>query len=280
MLLLLNNLRPYRAKTLFTLACLPFFCLSLFSCVQTLSDQSNSKFVNQYGGDVRNINSRRDEQKVIEQKMADESSRSWKTTKEIFDIDNVDFFKSALVDTSQITLPKPSEEFTPNIDTYYRGKSLGLPDDMFMVRYNPDNFPDSYGRPRLSFDDIKIPGRDYFGVSTDLGDKDYQLVGRRELQRDIDFSRSLRERDDNEISLELIRQEKEKKRKEYLEQRRKDKKEEQTEDQKDGQKDGQKDDKKVITEEKKELKIESKKESRNDIKDLNDIEDQGDDTIQ
>ena len=185
----------------------------LCSCASQ-SEQVNKNFLKQYGGEVEQINSKRD---AMNPNTQPPSNISWKDPRNIFNIKSVETTRSAYIDTSKILMPKPPEDFSPNIDTLLKGQTAQLPEDMFIVSYNLHNFPDSYGRPRLSFDDITIPKHDVFGVNTTLGEKNYQLVGNKALQRDIDFEKSLRNKGDSKISLGLIQEEKQSKRKKYLE---------------------------------------------------------------
>ncbi|MES2677366.1 MAG: hypothetical protein V4612_03515 [Pseudomonadota bacterium] len=197
-------------KTILLIASLHFFC----SCTKSKSDQANNNFLKQYGDHIEDINSRRDEMNISNQSRS--LNRNWKEPKEIFHIENAESSKSAFIDTSQILMPKPPEDFLPNAETLLQGQSAQLPEDMFAVSYNLENFPNSYGRPRLSFDDITIPNRDAFGIETALGEKNYQLINHRTLQRDLDFTRQSASWQDREISAELIQEEKQLKRKKYL----------------------------------------------------------------
>ncbi len=186
----------------------------LNSCQKT-SEQLNKDFLKQYGGEVKEINTRREAQRVQPDSdckssplgCIDDKNR-WKDPATIFGIENSITVKSASVDTSRIVMPKPPEEFSPDLKTLMQGQGAQLPENMFQISYNLYNFPKSYGRPTLSFDDINIPKHDAFGVRTELGEKNYQLIGNRTLQKDVDFTKQLSSKSDQEISLELIKQEK------------------------------------------------------------------------
>ncbi len=221
-------------KSTILLLSLSFLC----SCVNSKSEEANNNFLKQYGTNIQEINSRRDEMNMSTQQQP--SNRNWKNPKEIFNIENAESSRSAFIDTSQIVTPKPPEDFLPNAETLLQGQTTQLPEDMFAISYNLQNFPDSYGRPRLSFDDIAIPNRDAFGVETELGEKNYQLISHKTLQRDIDFTKQLTDKEDAGISTQLIQEEKQAKRKKYL-----DKTNDQSATQKDQQKDKKKTDDKT-----------------------------------
>jgi len=200
-------------KTILLLSSLSLLC----SCISNKSDEVNSNFLKQYGDNIEKINSQRDEMEMpAEQK---QSNKNWKDPKEIFNIENSESARSSFIDTSQIVMPKPPEDFLPNRDTLIQGQAQQLPEDMFSVSYNMQNFPDSYGRPRLSFDDIAVPNRDAFGVETELGEKNYQLINHKTLQKDVDFTKQLSSKEDREISYRLIEEEKQAKRRAYLNQK-------------------------------------------------------------
>jgi hypothetical protein len=206
----LSLLRP-KLKSFFIL-----ISTLLSSCSSQLED-ANRNFLKQYSKQVETINTKRDQAYQAQMESGCQSSPSgcavdnrnkWKEPATIFGINNSSQAQNASIDTSKIVMPKPPEEFLPDAQTLMQGGGQKLPDNMFEVSYNLFNFPESYGRPRVSFDDINIPKHDAFGVRTELGEKNYQLVGNRTLQRDIDFTKQLSSQEDREVSLELIKQEK------------------------------------------------------------------------
>jgi hypothetical protein len=148
----------------------------LFASCSDFSTKSNAKFIKKYGDRVEQINKKRD------------------------------------------IKDKPSEVFLPDVRTFIEGINTTkiLPEDMFQIRYISENRPSSYRTSKLSFDDIFIPSKDAFGVRTALGEKNYSLVGNRTLQNNIDFINKYRSPEDKEISLQLIREEKNAKREKYL----------------------------------------------------------------
>jgi hypothetical protein len=188
------------------------------SC-STISERSNKNFIKKYQKDVSRINSKRNDPLRIDPSSFD-PNRNWKESIEIFNFyESTETVRTARIDTSKIKLPDPPDEVFPSMKTFLDGRMRDLPDDMFHVSYNPHNFPHSYGRPKLSFDDISMPSRDAFGVQTALGEKNYQLINHKTLQRDIDFVKKNRDLQDDQISAELILEQKQSKRRKYLEQR-------------------------------------------------------------
>lgn len=208
------------SKIFFRINLLLIGIVFLNSC-ESQSEIANKSFLKQYGGAVNEINKRRDDSQQVQSNQNCQTSpagcssdkNKWKDPSTIFGIDNVNKTQSASIDTSRIVMPKPPEEFLPDTQTLLQGQTSQLPENMFQISYNLYNFPESYGRSRISFDDINIPKHDAFGVKTELGEKNYQLVGNKTLQRDIDFSKQLISQDDREVSLELIKQEKQIRRK-------------------------------------------------------------------
>ena len=200
------------SKIILLVSSFALFC----SCTSSKSDKVNSNFLKQYGDHIEKINSQRDEMRMSgEQKQSDKNLKD----PEIPNIENSESSESALIDNSQTATFKTKQDFLPNGDTLLQNQVRQFPEDMFLVNYNMQNFPDSYGRSRLSFDDITIPSRDAFGVETDLGEKNYQLINHKILQRDIDFAKQLSGKEDREISSQLIEEEKQAKRKKYLSQK-------------------------------------------------------------
>ncbi len=195
--------------------------LILTNSCQSKSDEANANFLKQYGNNVNEINKKRDEANQIQANIDCQSSpngcekdkNKWKDSATIFGIENSNKIQNASIDTSKIVMPKPPEEFSPNVQTLLERQGAQLPENMFQISYNLYNFPDSYGKSRVSFDDINIPKSDAFGVKTELGEKNYQLIGNKTLQKDVDFTKQVNTQEDREISIELIRQEKQRRRK-------------------------------------------------------------------
>ena len=150
--------------------------LFIVSCADR-SEQANKNFLKKYNKNVQDINYRREQ--------ANPES----------DVKNITMASSPPSASSQIIAPPPNTR-------------MQLPQDMFIISYNLYNFPASYGKVKLSFDDIIIPDIDIFGVKTRLGEKNYQLVDNKILQKNIDLINQLETKEDREISLELIKQEK------------------------------------------------------------------------
>ncbi|MFT6333167.1 MAG: hypothetical protein ACJAW3_001521 [Lentimonas sp.] len=92
-----------------------------------------------------------------------------------------------------------------------------LPENMFFISYNLNNFPYSYKPRTISFDNIKIPQRDIFGTRSRLGEKEYQLIDQKILQRDIDFMKeSQNEAEFKGLTKDLIREEKQRRKMKFV----------------------------------------------------------------
>jgi hypothetical protein len=125
------------------------------------------------------------------------------------EIDNINKKRESRIKTPIVTKPSIIQDKIPLLPQISINK---LPQDMFVINYNLYNFPNSYDRVKLSFDDIAIPNSDVFGIKTKLGEKNYQLISYQILQKNIDTINKLSTQEDKQITLELIRQEKNKKR--------------------------------------------------------------------
>ncbi|MDA0902084.1 MAG: hypothetical protein O3B09_01570 [Proteobacteria bacterium] len=189
------------------------------SCSNRL-EQSNESFLSEYGSDVENITSKRQRYLSGESfRQVEEISRGpeWRNSGDILGVSGPINSSSAFVDTSNIELPKPKEQFSPDLQTFERGRvSKSLPVDMFKISYNMNLYPDSYRKKQVSFDDINIPGYDAYGVETDLGNKEYMLVDKEALQENIDYLDYSTTKDDKEISLILINEQRDIKKKRMM----------------------------------------------------------------
>lgn len=196
----------------------------LASCTSSI-EQANDKFSEQYGKRVEEINAKRISNYSNNQPSGcrflwidcPDNSVSWKNSSQIFDINNIETAGNATIDTSQIKMPKPPEEFSPDMSTFEQRRNIRqLPDDAFEINYSLQNYPASYRRAKLSFDDITIPTQDAFGIKTELGEKNYVLVGNKTLQQNVDFIGQNRDTIDKEVSIDLITEQKEEQRRKYL----------------------------------------------------------------
>lgn len=199
--------------------------LSFLSSCTSISEQVNNQFLKTYGAQVEQINNKRlalDPNNQVEQCTflgmdCSDNKTNWNNPTQVFGIENSESAKSAFIDTSNIQPPKTPENFLPDDKTLLEGQnSPKLPENMFEISYGMENFPASYGRSGISFDDIAIPKQDAFGVNTDLGEKNYTLVGKKTLQANIDFINQNRDQYDAQISRELIAEQKDLRRKKHL----------------------------------------------------------------
>lgn len=195
------------------------------SCISSAED-NNKKFTELYGKQVERINRQREElayPKSKEAKKKDPEYNKWRDPGYVLGVEGTVGLQNAYVDTSKLKLPKPPEEFTPNMQTFTEGKNNTrvIPDDVFMVSYTSENYPDSYKKPGVNFDNIIIPAHDAFGIETDLGEKDYTQVGQIGLQRNIDYIRTHFSSEDKEVLRIFVKEQKEAKYKKRLKQKQK-----------------------------------------------------------
>jgi hypothetical protein len=145
--------------------------LILFSaCAPDKTKQANEQFLRQYGPEVQRIN----------------TDRQMEEKKSIPD-------------------PNLPAQYTPKIPP---ANTSSLPQDMFDINYLAENYPNTYYPFKLTFDDIRIPGTDDFGVKTGVDDKYYLLVDGRVLQRNVDYLNKSTTHNDREIRLKLVKEQK------------------------------------------------------------------------
>jgi hypothetical protein len=196
-----------------------FLVSFLASCASKI-DMVNDDFKNQYGSEVDRINKGREaferEQKAPSY-IKSKKTYGWNDPAVIIGVAGSYRYKSAYIDTSKLKLKPEGEQFLPNMQTLLQnGGYHKLPDNMFEVKYLAVNYPDSYGRSPVSFDDIAIPAKDAYGVETSMGDKNYTLINGKVLQRNVDNINSSTAFDDNEVRSMLVKEQKELDRKKRL----------------------------------------------------------------
>lgn len=83
----------------------------------------------------------------------------------------------------------PPKYFLPNSEVYdqsrFNNPSNQIPQDMFEVSYEIRKYP-PFKYQGARFDNIKIPNKDKYGVSTSLAQKDYLFAGNDAVQNSID----------------------------------------------------------------------------------------------
>ena len=196
-----------------SLALIVLFQISSCNSFTNIEDP-NKKFISNYKNQVDKINQERSallKQKEKEIRKSDPEYNRWRDPANIIGVAGTVSLQSAFVETYKIKLPKPAEEFSPNLETLSNGKNSGkdLPDEVFVVGYSTENYPDSYKRGGVSFDDIKIQNRDLFGVETALGEKNFTLVSRKAMQKNIDYVRASLKSEDKEVITILVSEQKE-----------------------------------------------------------------------
>jgi hypothetical protein len=186
------------------------------SCASKL-ELSNKKFLGQYGSKVDRINkSRQRAAHAIEEPARQGEARSinWANPARNMGINGTFTTRSAYLDTSVLKGAQRPEEFLPNLDTLMQGKQMQdrIP-EIFDVSYTAENYPKTYKKRHVSFDDIDIPGHDYFGIKSSLNKKQYNMVDNRILQENIDYLDGHLDKDTREINLIILREKEEIRRK-------------------------------------------------------------------
>ncbi len=183
------------------------------SCSNTL-EQNNKNFLNKYGSQVNRINSARERsasKQVIKAKNIQQVKQApWKYPAKIMGIDGTYYVRSAFIDTDKLKLKANPQDFLPNFDTFMHGQNMkNMYPDIFKASYETKNYPTSYKKDVISFDDIKIPKHDYFGIKSNLSEKQYDIIDHKILQENIDYVHDYLNMDNKEINLILLKEKEE-----------------------------------------------------------------------
>ena len=186
--------------------------LFVISCSSRIN-VANDEFRRQYGTEVDRINKEREafekEQKVPSY-VKSKKTYGWNDPAVIIGVAGSYRYKSAYIDTSLLKLKPQAEQFLPDMNTLMQNRNyLRLPENMFEIKYLAVNYPDYYGTPPVSFDDIVIPAKDTYGVETSLGEKNYVLINSKVLQNNVDEINNATKYDDKEVRLILVKEQKE-----------------------------------------------------------------------
>ena len=183
--------------------------ITLTSCHSKI-EQNNMFFLEKYGSKVDKINQSRSgmvrrQQRQNQQRQS--STLDWKTPAKSLKIEGYIGSKTAFIDTSKIKPKETPQEFFPSIETLQKGKLMQskIP-QIFNVSYSMENQPKSYKKPQASFDDIKIPSHDYFGIKSSLQAKKYTNISNKFIQNNIDEIHQYFDQGNREINLTLLKE--------------------------------------------------------------------------
>lgn len=177
--------------------------LTLLASCSSIMEGSNSDFVKKYHEEVKRIN----EQRTPDKELKNETLFSAPPTREEVVQDLAS--KTQYHPYSDISLlgDAPKNEMLPNRETYELGTNQNspssLPHNIFETTYDLALYP-PFRKIGAEFDSIELPQADAYGVSTDLGDKKYLLVGSNSLQRSVDYINSEKSDTDVEITKMLV----------------------------------------------------------------------------
>jgi hypothetical protein len=188
--------------------CFLMLALTLNPSCSTKLEENNNIFLKKYGSEVGRINNaRKRTSKDVFSAHVDKKRQNpaWKNPAMLFGIDGSDSLRSAFIDTNKLRKKEKPQEFLPNLGTMIRGKqNLVRSPEIADVTYRMDNYPKTYKRRLVSFDNIKIPEHDYFGVDSSLGTKPYDMVEHNVLQENIDGINKYFDAQNNKINLILL----------------------------------------------------------------------------
>ncbi|MBU6140847.1 MAG: hypothetical protein KGP29_04760 [Proteobacteria bacterium] len=178
--------------------------LFIFSCSAEIPNP-NKNFVTKYQTEVLAINEQRVLKKGEEKEMISSQPPTEQEVTESL-AKKAEYYP--YVRTNRIG-DTPLQMNLPNREIYQQiaGSGNKLPSDIFELSYNLALYP-PFHKMGAEFDKISVPRYDAFGVSTEMSDKTYLLVGNNSLQRAVDSINSQKTDTDVEISKMLVREKK------------------------------------------------------------------------
>ena len=181
----------------------------LASCNGALHE-NNRNFLDKYQSEVDRINTAREKmvQKAnVAQRPVKTKTPIWQSPSQIMGVDGTFNTRTAYVDTTKFKIEKKDNRFLPNKQTYEQGKLMqSQTPEIFNISYRTENYPQNYRRAMVSFDDIKIPQFDYYGINSSLGKKNYKNINNTNLQKNIDYINSYFNKDRRQINLTLLKE--------------------------------------------------------------------------
>ncbi len=187
-----------------------FLSINILSACTNKIEQNNIFFLEKYGSEVDKINAARERGNKQEAKHLNQgpiTNLDWRNSGKILGIEGSIGPKTAFIDTSKIKPPKKAEPFLPDLNTLRQGRiSRSKIPQIFNISYHKENNPKSYHRTKISFEDIKIPKHDYFGINSSLENKKYINIANSEIQNNIDQIHQYLNKENKEINLILLKE--------------------------------------------------------------------------
>lgn len=187
-----------------------FLFINILSACTSKIEQNNIFFLEKYGSEVDRINTTRErgnKQEVRQLNQGRTTDLDWRNSGKILGIEGSTGPKTAFIDTSKIKPPKKAEPFLPDLNTLRQGRiSQSRVPQIFNVSYLKENSPKSYRQTKISFEDIKIPKHDYFGINSSLENKKYINIANSEIQSNIDQIHQYLNKENKEINLILLKE--------------------------------------------------------------------------
>lgn len=186
------------------------FLIFLIVCgCKSSSDEKdiNSVFKKRYGKEVTRINSDR----ILVNKDGKPLSAFEIKIIEIEDDLEKTGSYYGYIDVNKFNDEKMPQNFLPDGALYLKASpynpSNSVPNGIFDIVYNTDLHP-PFRKAGIEFDNIQIPDRDSYGVSTQTSQKSYIFVGNDTLQKNIDHVNRTRTKEDLEVIQEFISEKK------------------------------------------------------------------------
>lgn len=195
-----------------------FLCLGisflLFSC-STYKDQ-NAVFEKKYGKSYEKVKAERTPAKGSQSVVTVLQAPTEADLRNMANESNLNDY--AYVDVSKFGERVPQATL-PNGEFYEHGRSQNpsnaVPPDLFEIGFNTELHP-PFRKTGIEFDNISVPPVDVYGVKTEMSEKPYLLAGNNSLQENIIKINSEKTADDIEISEILIKEQKQLKRKQKM----------------------------------------------------------------
>lgn len=186
----------------------------LFSC--STPDTQNAVFEEKFGAGFEKIKAERTPAKGSDSKIVVLQAPTAADLRDMANESNQNDY--SYVDVSKFGEKIPQAAL-PNGEFYEQARmqnpSNALPPDLFEIGYNTQVHP-AFRRTGAEFDNISVPPADVYGVKTEMSEKPYLLAGNDSLQKSIIGINSEKTADDIEISEILIREQKQLKRKQKM----------------------------------------------------------------
>lgn len=178
-----------------------------FAC-STKIEETNDQFRKKYGKQVNNILNNRQNTVIAQSIRRDVRINKTPSKNEslIRSMTARGYFDGKPNSMEDFRLKLQSELGEYIVDNQSFVRNLGTDPELADVTYNFDNNPSEYKRDIVSFDNIKIPSQDYFGIKSNLEEKQYDAPNQVILQQNIDEIHKYFDQDNRDFNRILLQE--------------------------------------------------------------------------